>query len=274
MQHSQSNLNIFQHEYFGLSTCVTRYLVAMAMADLLVVISDVILTRINFLYFPVVFLDLTPVCAFGTFLIATAGDSSVWLTVAFTFDRFIIISCEKLKRQYCTQRTADLVIGIVCVLKTFHTMSAWAAFNWIDVILVPFIPYLLVLLFNILTIRHIIVANRIRRQFLKQNLNVNSNDAETDSRKKIIILLFTISGSFILLWMTYVVYVIYGQVAGYTYTGYNHPVYILYHTASMLHLLSCATNTCIYAVTQTKFRQEVKKMVAYIFNPMLKLIKS
>uniref|UniRef100_A0A4W3GVL1 G-protein coupled receptors family 1 profile domain-containing protein n=1 Tax=Callorhinchus milii TaxID=7868 RepID=A0A4W3GVL1_CALMI len=250
--HSAGNLLaivILSRGKCGLSICVTRYLVAMAMADLLVVVSDVILSQINYLYFPVGFLDLTPVCAFGSFLIATADDSSVWLTVAFTFDRFVIISCEKLKRQYCTQRTAALVIGIVWVLSCLSNIPWYFAYE--SILVIKNIP-------------HIIVANRIRRHLLSQNQHVNNNDAETENRKKCIILLFTISGSFISLWMTYVVYVIYGQIAGYSYTDYNEPVYILYQSASMLQLLSCATNTCIYAVTQTKFRQEMRNMVAYI----------
>ncbi|XP_038654756.1 uncharacterized protein LOC119966865 isoform X2 [Scyliorhinus canicula] len=44
---------ILSHGNIGLSTCTTRYLLAMAMADLLVIITEVIFNRINSYYFPI-----------------------------------------------------------------------------------------------------------------------------------------------------------------------------------------------------------------------------
>eukprot|EP00062_Callorhinchus_milii_P027455 gi/632990774/ref/XP_007884322.1/ PREDICTED: probable G-protein coupled receptor 139 [Callorhinchus milii] len=281
----------------GLSKCITHYLVAMAAADLVVVVADVILTRMNFLFYPVCFLDLTYICAVGTSVQCVAADCSAWLTIAFTFDRFVAICCPRANATYSSKRTAAVVIGAIwavscatnmpwylavepllvignmswfCKAKeSFYTSLGWAMFNWIDIILTPFIPFFLILALNTLTVRHIVAANKVRRSLLGHS-NAGSTDSEMENRRNCVILLFAISGSFMLFWSAYVVYIIYGQTVNYYYTDYNHPIYILYHTAIMLQLSNSATNTCVYAVTQTKFREEVKKAVKYPFVLMMK----
>eukprot|EP00062_Callorhinchus_milii_P024973 gi/632985451/ref/XP_007909689.1/ PREDICTED: probable G-protein coupled receptor 139 [Callorhinchus milii] len=286
----------------GLSKRITRYLIAMAAADLLVVISDVILTRMNFLFYPICFLDLTPVCSLLTAVLCAAADSSVWLTVAFTFDRFLAICYQGASGSCVPERMAAMVIGAVWVLscasnvpwflsyepwfvignvswfckvkKSFYVSRNWTLFHWFDITLTPFLPFSLILTLNVLTVRHILVANRIRKRLLGPGRRERKiSDPETENRIKCVVLLFAISGSFMLLWSTYVVFVIYGQVVHYYYTDYNHPVYILYHAAIMLQLSNSATNTCVYAVTQTKFREEVKKAVKYPFLLMIKVFK-
>ena len=106
----------------GLSKCVTRYLVGMAAADLLVVISDPLLSRTSGIYFYRSFLRITPVCRLRMWLVFASTATSVWLTVAFTVDRFVAICYEKLKTKYCTERTAAVVIGTVSVLACLETV--------------------------------------------------------------------------------------------------------------------------------------------------------
>ncbi|XP_042192737.1 probable G-protein coupled receptor 139 [Callorhinchus milii] len=250
----------------GLSKCITYYLVAMAAADLVVVVADVILTRMNFLFYPVCFLDLTYICAVGTSVQCVAADCSAWLTIAFTFDRFVAICYPRANATYSSKRTAAVVIGAIwavscatnmpwylaiepllvignmswfCKAKeSFYTSLGWAMFNWIDIILTPFIPFFLILALNTLTVSTLWPLTKF--------------------------------AEFHAVWSAYVVYIIYGQTVNYYYTDYNHPIYILYHTAIMLQLSNSATNTCVYAVTQTKFREEVKKAVKYPFVLMMK----
>ncbi|XP_059816209.1 uncharacterized protein LOC132387905 [Hypanus sabinus] len=100
----------------GLSTCTTRYLVAMATADLLTIIFDVLLWRVSYYYFPGTFLDITPVCSAVGALGVAATDCSVWFTVMFTFDRFVVICCHKLKTKYCIGKTAAVVLTTTAVL--------------------------------------------------------------------------------------------------------------------------------------------------------------
>ncbi|XP_067884078.1 probable G-protein coupled receptor 139 [Heterodontus francisci] len=274
----------------------------MAVADLLVVITDPILRQIPSIYFPDSFLSITPICSSVSFLVFAITMVSVWLTVAFTFDRFVTICCEKLKTKYCTEKTAAVVIGTVsvlctfesvpwyftiepmyiidnvpwyCILKqSFHTSPTWNAFELFHRILIPCVPFFLILLLNVLMVRRILAASRGRRRLRCLSNGENHNDPEMENRKKSIILLFSISGSFILLWVTQVVFYIYQRITKLYPTSINDPLYITEYTAGMLQLLSSCTNTCIYAVTQTKFREELRKVVKYPLNLKVKLVNS
>ncbi|XP_067833364.1 probable G-protein coupled receptor 139, partial [Heptranchias perlo] len=279
----------------GLSKCISVYLVGMAVADLLVVIIRVILVWIGGMYFKGSFLFITPVCSSIIFLSGAATDVSVWFTIAFTFDRFVAICCEKLKTKYCTERTAAVVLGTVSVLgclesvpwyftfeplyiidnvpwfcntkSSFRTSPAWAAFDMFHLILTPCVPFCLILLFNVLTVWRILMSSRVRRGLRVRSNGENQSDPEMENRKKSIILLFSISGSFILLWLTQVVFYIYVRIADIRYFySYTDPVYLTDRTAKMLQLLSSCTNTCIYVLTQTKFREELKNAVKYPLN--------
>ncbi|XP_067882731.1 probable G-protein coupled receptor 139 [Heterodontus francisci] len=286
----------------GLSKCITRYLVGMAVADLLVVITDPILRRILLSYFPYSFLSITPICSLIIFLIFASTMISVWLTVAFTFDRFVTIRCEKLKTKYCTERTAAVVIGTVSVLcslesvpwcfiyepeylidtvpwgcvhkQSYYTSPAWNGFVLLNRILTPCVPFFLILLLNTLTVRRILMASRGRRRLWDNCSGENHNDPEIENRKKSMLLLFTISGSFMMLWVTQVVFYIYQRITKQYPSSTNGPLYITRSTAGMLQLLSSCTNTCSYAVTQTKFREELKKVMKYPLNLIVKLVKS
>ncbi|XP_067852880.1 probable G-protein coupled receptor 139 [Heptranchias perlo] len=278
----------------GLSKCTTRYLVAMAAADLTVVIIEVILKRINNMYLPVNFLFITPICALKLVTKIAALDCSVWFTMAFTFDRFIAICCQNLKPKFCTQRTASMVVASVCVLGCLRSMPLyfvyepkfiinnvpyfcilttayynsllWAAYEWFDSILTPLLPIFFILLFNALIVKHIIMSNIVRRTLLRNG--DNHNDPETENRKNSMILLFALSGNFILLWVTYVVHSLRWRVKNYNYTNkyYSNPIYINQQTGFMLQLLSSCTNTCIYGLTLRKFREELKNGMKYLFT--------
>ena len=283
----------------GLSTCTTRYLVAMAAADLLVLITEVILRRLRYYYFYWSFLSITPVCNVILVLRYAAMHCSVWFTVTFTFDRFVAICCQKLKTKYCTGKTAAAVLataGVLLCLKnlpryfiveprtiidnvpwgckavaSYYTDPGWVAFDWIDKVLTPFLPFAVILLLNALTVRHILVASRVRKGLRGESKGENRSDPEMESRRRSVVLLFTISGSFILLWLTAVVNFVYYQITG-TGNDANDSQLIFHYVGRLLSNLSCCTNTFIYAVTQSKFREQVKSAVKYPLTSVLRLI--
>ncbi|XP_067833719.1 probable G-protein coupled receptor 139, partial [Heptranchias perlo] len=288
----------------GLSKCITRYLVAMATADLLVIVCNVILYRIAHLYWGDTFLLYTRVCRFILFLAPTATDSSVWLTVAFTFDRFVAISCQKLKTKYCTEKSSLVIIVTLSALfglkniprlfvyvpyayvtinnipwgcrvsSQFYIRPAWIAFSWIEQLLTPLLPFCLILLFNALTVRRILVASRARRSLRDLSNSENDKDPEMKNRRRSIVLLFAISGSFILLWMTTVVYFLYYRISGvFNRRSLFNPFATFEQAGIMLQLLSSCTNTAIYTVTQSKFREELLNAIKYPFTLIGELVK-
>ncbi|XP_078075286.1 sex peptide receptor-like [Mustelus asterias] len=287
----------------GLSKCITHYLVAMAVADLLVIIFDVIFYEINDIYFSYSFLDYTPICSLNIALVFTAIDCSVWLTVFFTFDRFIAICCQRLREKYCTERTAAIVIATVfglsfvenipiyfenehlemvdnvpwfCIVKaSLSNLPLWVAYFFFDITLTPFAPFVLIVLLNALTIKNIVRANRVRRALRRSNNSEDYNDPEMENRRKSIILLLAISGSFILLWMVTFVYSVCTQFVGiqFMFRDYNNPFAIMEHTGYMLQCLSSCSNTFIYVVAQAKFRDELKHILKYPLT-LTKLVPS
>ncbi|XP_067910318.1 probable G-protein coupled receptor 139 [Heterodontus francisci] len=284
----------------GLSTCTTRYLVAMATADLLVIIIDVILYKISDYYFPESFLNITPVCTVTYVLLRAATDCSVWFTVTFSFDRFVAICCQNLKTKYCTEKTAAVVLATSCILlclknipfyfisepgeiidnvlwfciekPSYYREPGWVGFDWFNTVLTPLLPFAFILLLNALTVRHILVASRVRKGLRGQSKGENRSDPEMESRRKSVILLFTISGSFILLWMMYVINFLYYSLTGTGPVDYSHSEYIFEKVRDMLQVLSCCTNTFIYGVTQSKFREQVKNAVKYPVTSMIQLM--
>ncbi|XP_072893197.1 probable G-protein coupled receptor 139 [Hemitrygon akajei] len=275
----------------GLSTCTNRYLVAMGTADLMVIIIEVILYRISVHYFPVTVLNITPMESIRVVLSRIALDCSVWFTVAFTFDRFVAICCHKLKATYCTGKTAATVLtatGVLFCMKnvpfyfaleprkiinnvpwfleikiSYYTDPGWRGFDWFDTVLTPLLPFVAILILNALTVRHILVASRVRKGLKGRNKGESRTDPEMESRRRSVVLLFTLSGSFILLWLTTVTQFLYYQITG-TGGEWNDSEYIFYKVGFLLSTLSCCTNTFIYVATQSKFREQVKNHITSV----------
>ncbi|XP_078057480.1 putative G-protein coupled receptor 139 [Mustelus asterias] len=287
-------------KHCGLSKCIIRYLLAMATADLLVIVCNVFLHHIATMYWRDTFLFHTPVCRFIVYMSATAIDISVWLTVCFTFDRLVAICHQKLKIKYCTNKTAAMVISIVsslfclknipwpflyssyyikvqwgCLLgANFYILPIWIAFSWVEQLLTSVIPFILILLFNIVTVKRIVMANRGRMTLRQLSNDLNEKDPELKSRRKSIVLLFAICSSFILLWMTTVAYFLY-IIIGATFnrrstvTSFS----IFREVGIMLQLLSSCTNTAIYTITQTKFRHLLLNAIKSPFTLIGQLVK-
>ncbi|XP_067870050.1 probable G-protein coupled receptor 139 [Heterodontus francisci] len=288
----------------GLTRCITYYLVSMAVTDLLVIITAVILNRIAGIYFPLSFLSITPLCSLRVVLNFAAIDSSVWLTVVFTFDRFVAICCKKLKIKYCSKKTAARVIGTVCALSClnnifwyfifeplyiienipwfcriksiFYTSPAWDIFEWIHRILNPCLPFVLLLLLNALTVRHILVASKARRRLRAHSNGEKQSDPEMEKRKNSIILLFCVSCSFILLYLLHLITFLYVRIASINYfsgSNFDKSNVILEESGYMLQFLSSCINPFIYAGTQTQFRAELNKGVKYPMSLIVKLFR-
>ncbi|XP_032890443.1 probable G-protein coupled receptor 139 [Amblyraja radiata] len=276
----------------------------MAVMDFLVIVAAVILSRLPALYFPVSLLSTTPGCSLVIAFSWFSKDTSAWLTVAFTFDRFIAICCPHLKVRYCTEKIATVVIGTVCVLycvknvpffftyepayvldnipwycsikDVYYTSLAWKIYDWLLYMVNPCVPFVLILLLNVFTVRHILAASGARKRLRAQSHGDKQNDPEMESRRKSIIILFAISGSFLLLRFTNVVNFVMVQFLIKNYANNSNstnPMFILQESGYMMELLSSCTNTCIYAGTQAKFREQLKNLVKCPFKAICNRFK-
>ncbi|XP_048379895.1 probable G-protein coupled receptor 139 [Stegostoma tigrinum] len=277
----------------GLSRGITRYLVAMSVADLLVIILDLILRHIPIVFKKqFIFLRSVPLCNVHAVLLYTAIDCSVWFTVAFTFDRFVVLCCRTLKCRYCTARTASLILVSMTVLSVLKNIFwyfmftglyrlhkepwfcyvstgvplslVWCSVEFVHYILTPMIPFVLILLLNALTAKHILMKTNVRKRLHTQSNVRNVRDAEMENRRRSIILLFLISANFILLWSTLLISTLWMRVRLLGYAVWLNRFWR--DLGFMLQLLSCCTNTCIYVVTQKLFRKHLKNILLYLFT--------
>ncbi|XP_059509227.1 probable G-protein coupled receptor 139 [Stegostoma tigrinum] len=292
---------ILSQKKCGLSRCVSHYLVAMAITDLLVIIFELILRHIPFVYLEEHhFLEGIPVCNIHAVLLYAATDCSVWFTVTFTFDRFVAICCPNLRSKYCNVKTAAVVLatvtGLSCLKNIFWYFlfshryyvrsrpwlcwvknalkfsSVWGAIEFCHYVLTPGVAFIPILLLNVLTVRHIAVTSRSRRRLHQQSNKKGTKDQEIKSRKNSIILLFLISGNFVLLWSVSMVYSINWRMKHLGYESVYLPLFVM-EMGYMLQMLSCCTNTVIYVITHPKFREHLKNIVYYPFTPIVKCIK-
>ncbi|XP_048453050.1 probable G-protein coupled receptor 139 [Rhincodon typus] len=287
----------------GLSKCISLYMVAMATANLLVLTNNVMVYYIFSYHFPHSFLSHTPVCTFILYMTVVSLDLTVWFTVSFTFDRFIIISHQRFKEKYCTKRTASVVITMFSILIFIKNISVWFAYKhehiinkmrwgcggslaffssnfgvasvWFHSIWRVWLPFTLIILLNSLTVRCILVATRTRRA-LRGHPRENERDSEMENRRKSIILLFIISGSFILLWLTANVSFVTTRLTNTTYYRGDRtsPAYIATESGTMIKYLNSCTNTWIYAATQRNFREEFKKVLKFPWALIERLLKN
>ncbi|XP_069779241.1 G-protein coupled receptor 15-like [Narcine bancroftii] len=274
----------------------------MAAADLLVVILDPLLTWTALFHFQQSFLYITTVCKLKTFMGFAINAVSVWLTVAFTFDRFVAICCDNMKAKYCTERTAAAVIGavsaLICVESvpwyflyeygilvdnipwycipslTFLQSFAWGAYEMFHFIFTSCAPFVIILFLNVLTARRILVSTRIRSALRSCRNGKKIQDVEMQNRRKSVILLFSISGCFILLWGAKIGHKFYVRITGnYMYTSTLDPSFITEHVSTMLQLLSTCTNTCIYVASQNQFRKALMHTLTYAIHMIRKLYR-
>ncbi|XP_059815432.1 probable G-protein coupled receptor 139 [Hypanus sabinus] len=282
----------------GLSKGITRYLVAMAVADLMVVVIEVAFYQIVETYRVYWLRPSLPFCLVHYVLCYVSLDCSVWLTVAFTFDRFVAICWSKIQNKYCTPRIAGRIIGTICVsfcLKNvpyyflhkeraslfwnqcdqksaLHTDPQFEWFYWLDRLLNPLFPFFLILFLNILTVRLILASSRVRRGLRGQRKSENQQDPEMRSRRQSIILLFTLSASFLLCWATTTLVFIFLRSL-YTDLETSIRLWMTQRAGTVIQLFSCCTNTFIYSVTQTKFREQLKIVALSPINLLVKMVR-
>ncbi|XP_067882970.1 probable G-protein coupled receptor 139 [Heterodontus francisci] len=292
-------IGVLSQRKCGLSKCVTRYLVAMSAADLLVIILDLILRQIPIVYWgQFQFLRSIPMCNIHAVLLYAATDCSVWFTATFTFDRFVAICSQNLKCKYCSVKTAAVALGTVTVLSSLKNIfwyfmlsdwcwlrnnhwfcsvtsevqmsRVWVAIEFLHHILTPALPCVVILLLNALTIRHILVSSRGRRRLRAHSTGETRRDAQMESRRKSVILLLVISANFILLWTALMVLSIWARMWNLKSVSVSaRPPRFLQELGYMLQLLSCCTNTAIYVVSQIQFKEQLKNVLKYPFTQLL-----
>ncbi|XP_068089262.1 probable G-protein coupled receptor 139 [Hyperolius riggenbachi] len=272
-----------------MSKSTVYYLVSLAVANFLLILVVTIFRDIFYFYVDILYWPVSS-CGVSNWIYFTCVYSLIWLTVAFSFDRYVIVCCMRFKLLYCTPSVTRCVIIAVYISAFFVAMPTFwmyvpnrtiqpdgtifhicslhrnlssipflSVYDHIQTTVWIVFPLVSLTLTNALTVWHINITTRVRKGLKTVSGGKQSEDPELVRRKKSVTLLALISISFLAHWLPKMVVKV---VERFTYPPVNrydfyHPVNMVRMICNMLIVLSSFSNMCIYSLAITKFRQEL-----------------
>lgn len=262
---------------------------AIAVFDTLVLYSDCLRQWLALLHGSNALTLSSAACKVFHFFSYTFFDISVWLIVIMTVDRFLVVQfplhAPKLSSLPRARKTVIMLIATMvlanlhfiwtvhlddrhhCIylegFEYFH-VNVWP---WIDAAVYSFLPFILLLVFNIL----IIVIHRRSMKLRKTTLNINkprtrSQSSNQGTQLRLSAMLFTVTFTFLLLSAPNVILICIRN----TYFDFsmqvddfrNIAVYRLVATLTMFCLyLNHAVNFLLYCISGRMFRKELWQIV-------------
>lgn len=259
---------------------------AISVADSLVLIFIVVIELSLKYHQREPFWSYEPWCNLRDIFTYGAYNASTWLVVVFTVERFIAIHTRALKTKVCTQRCAAWTVTSVFVCshlfavpyyfsnasvlnnnqtKCIYNHKAPPCFIhtlvWLQTLQSYIIPFLIILTLNGLTLRLISLSNRVHAAgHLTSGVKGKILPLLRSRRRKSVVLLVTISMSFVLLSVTRATTQILLRTT-HMYKMDRNDYSVGMNTAAdigtMLCLSNAAANMYLYVCTQGKFRQEL-----------------
>ncbi|KAF6027794.1 hypothetical protein EB796_013899 [Bugula neritina] len=257
------------------SSSTTFYMTALAVADTLVLVFGC-LRRWIIEVFHVELLNASPsACAIINFLSYWSFDVAAWILVIMTLDKLIIVA-SPMRAHMRTRRAAAIALSVVVVVsaginlhifftteynnKLCKAKDEFALFYanvwpWIDAAVYSFVPFISLLVLNVIILFFVGKANK-RRQNMAKN-SKSSNHALT-------VMLLSITFAFLILTAPAVVIHILRE-KGEPYFNLTDPSDFAKYTLTrqvsrVLLYLNHSINFFLYCVAGPKFRNELKLM--------------
>lgn len=272
-----------------LSMSSVFYLMAISVADNLVLISIVVLELSLKYHQKEPYWSYEPWCNLRDVFSYGAYNASTWLVVLFTVERFISIHPWRIKTKLCTPRCAiwTIIITFVfchlsaipyywsnasiqednltsCVYNTEAPTQFIHTLVWFQTLHTYVFPFLIILTLNGLTLRLISLSNRVH---VAANVIHKVRPLLRSRRRKSVVLLVTVSMSFVLLSINRTITQIILRTTD-MYTSdredYGLKINIAADIGTMLSLSNAAVNMYLYVCTQSKFRLEVLACVRQV----------
>ncbi|KAM4610591.1 putative G-protein coupled receptor 139 [Polymixia lowei] len=267
-----------------LSRSSTYYLMAISVADTLVLIFIVVLELTVKYHQQEPFWSHEPWCSLMDIFNYGAYNASTWLVVVFTVERFIAIHSWKIKTKVCTSKCAGWTILTVFLLShVFAIPHYWSnvsvnknnqtrciykqeapshfvhALVWAQTLQAYILPIPIILTLNGLTLRQISLSNRVQITTDVTSRVYRVTPLLRSKKRKSVVLLVTVSMSFVLLSLTRAITQIILRTTRLYHmdrNDYNLQINVAADIGTMLSLSNAAANMYLYACTQSKFRHE------------------
>ena len=263
------------------------YMASLALADTVVLLVGC-LRRWVVEMFEVDLLNESPAaCYIVNFLQYWSFDVAVWILVIMTMDRVVVVTSPLKAQVYATRRRAAIALIIVltacaginlhffftteysdnvCTAKKKHLEFFNSIWSWIDATVYSFLPFVLLLVMNVVIIVFMGQADRRKRNMTNQfKIKRSEEQRNTINSRKLTIMLLSITCAFIILTAPSMVINILRE-KGQPYFNLDNPKdmakYILTRQVSRILLyLNHSINFFLYCITGSKFRRELSAML-------------
>lgn len=271
-------------------------MMAIAVADTMVLIQIVILELILKYHSVDPFWSREPWCMVRDVLTYGAYNTSVWLIVCFTIERFVAIRAVCVKPKMCTRKyTLSLIVavffcshllsvpyfwsneskplngtnGFICVYSTRLPKLYVDGLVWFQNTLVYIIPFIIIFTLNGFILKQICQSNKVHSEMQQNRKSFSAFVMVKKQRLKSMVLLVTISMTFSYLCTPRFVTQILIKTMHYEIDrgDYNKSINIAADIGTMLDLTNTAVNMYLYACTQSRFRKEILQLAKSFVIP-------
>ncbi|XP_069119812.1 probable G-protein coupled receptor 139 [Argopecten irradians] len=261
-------------------TSSSMYMVVLAIADIVNLILKILYLQLTLHNVQMGHSGCKVMFFFGTFFM----HYSNWILVAMTIERFLAIWFPLKVSELCTRSRAAMVMGIIAVpllalnLHFFwSTLEVWDDYYswdcqfqsdfeffmtklwyWIDGAAYSLIPFIILVIFNIL----IIVGIKRGHRGVVSKIDKTRMTEKMKQQQQITIMLVTVSLVFVILTMPNCVFFIFQNYWNYTETLHEYARYFLfYQLVFVLSDFNHAINFYLYFLSGKKFRAKFHAII-------------
>lgn len=269
------------------------YLMILAIADTLVLYVGLLRLWIGELTGYDIRDEVNWLCKLTNVVGYTISDFSVWLIIAVTVERYIVV-CYPLKaNNFCnTQRAKKVTLVLFLIFLCLNMHFLWTVqivyythkgeripqcaggkyykgvvadvWPWIDAMLYSFLPFVIIIILNGLIIRQVVLARRTRSE-LRSGTGYEQRRPSHEGNTRLTIMLLTISFAFLLTTLPMnIVNITTSHWNQYTDDLHLVSKYRLARTITeLLMYVNHSMNFFLYCATGQKFRHQLVWMLCY-----------
>uniref|UniRef100_UPI00398E570B probable G-protein coupled receptor 139 n=1 Tax=Pristiophorus japonicus TaxID=55135 RepID=UPI00398E570B len=271
----------------GMSKVARLYLISLAIADTLCLFWGGLIDLSLVWLVDNPFWNSSPWCGLLTVLEYGSVFSSIWIVIVFTLERYLVLRSTR-ARQHCLQTkvTIRIILSVVLISHLIALPAYWinqselqnltqhnqtlphpvciyndsfysTAVVWFHTFISGGIPYLLIVLLNCLISQRLYAATRF---FTQEQLRSINGVTAGGLVKKSILILFTVSFTFVLLslprFVTYCILRTAYNTPMHDRNDYSQLINLLADLGIMLQWLNSAINSLLYCAISKRFRRE------------------
>lgn len=275
------------------------YLAVLAVMDILVLYVGLLRMWIG--HFSIdVQLTSNLLCKLINFLGYVSSDTSVWLIIAVTIERFIAVKCPLRAPRMCNAfRARFVIIGVIILICSINAHIMWTVelhystingsslvkceasekhkvlvkdiWPWVDAAIYSFVPFVIITILNSLIVRQVLQARKRRSQMQHVELTAmycsfaskHQRKKSNENNKKLTFMLLAVSFTFLLTTLPMNVQLIVSAFYGSLADnpkGYAQMT-LARTVVELLMYVNHSINFFLYCATGKKFRRQVRDLI-------------